>query len=189
MNIYLKAPFIGENNGQFNIGKDLILQNISDYGVSLAHLWTAIPLDSITQQAEYIWQEAANQLGYAFYLDIAKHTIGIKNGKLKVCFTIYNKGTSKVYSDIWLPQLVIRNQEDEIQKIIDIDNELDLCTIPSVLNKTAINHRIIEVSRVLSRQLDGMKIYLRFVDKKHINENMYLINQKRTDKGEYLLGF
>ena len=103
--------------------------------------------------------------------------------------TIYNKGTSKVYSDIWLPQLVIRNQEDEIQKIIDIDNELDLCTIPSVLNKTAINHRIIEVSRVLSRQLDGMKIYLRFVDKKHINENMYLINQKRTDKGEYLLGF
>ena len=76
-----------------------------------------------------------------------------------------------------------------IQKIIDIDNELDLCTIPSVLNKTAINHRIIEVSRVLSRQLDGMKIYLRFVDKKHINENMYLINQKRTDKGEYLLGF
>ena len=186
---HIKAPFIGENNGQFNIGKDLILQNISDYGVSLAHLWTAIPLDSITQQAEYIWQEAANQLGYAFYLDIAKHTIGIKNGKLKVCFTIYNKGTSKVYSDIWLPQLVIRNQEDEIQKIIDIDNELDLCTIPSVLNKTAINHRIIEVSRVLSRQLDGMKIYLRFVDKKHINDNMYLINQKRTDKGEYLLGF
>lgn len=187
---YVKAPFIGENNGQFNKGKDLILQNISDYGVSLANLWNAIPLDSITNDAEWTWKEAANCLGYSFYVNMSTvHKTNIKNGKLSVYFTIENRGSSKFYGDFWLPQLVIRDKDNNVKQIININSKLDLQSILPMSNQGLSSSRIIQFKQFVSRQFDGMKIYLRFVDRKHINENMYVINQPRTDYGEYLLGF
>lgn len=183
---YKKAPFIGENNGQFNSEKELILQNINEYNISLADLWSAIPVDSITDHAASVWKAAANQLGYAFY--ITRQKGNIKKGTLKVSFFISNKGSAIPYQNYWLPQLVVRDKNNKIQKIINIDKELNLSRIPLSLNQGITFNTAINIRKEVPKSLNGMQIFLRFVDKKHINENMFILNKKRNQHGEYLLG-
>lgn len=182
-----RAPFIGENNGNFNSEKELILQNIDEYGVSCANLWSSIPIDSITKEASYIWKTVANQLGYSSSLRKHKHKTKIKNGILTVSFSITNTGTAIPYHTYWLPQLVIRDKEDKMLQIININKELNLNTIFPSYGALPTFSVSINIRKKVSKQFDGMRIYLRFVDKKHINENMFIVNEKRNDKGEYSL--
>ena len=181
------APFIGENSGKINSEKELIMQNINEYGISCANLWSAIPVDSITDNASYIWKTVANQLGYSNSLKKQKHKTKIRNGILTASFSITNTGTAIPYHQYWLPQLVIRDKEDKILQIINIDKELNLNTILPSYGASPSCSISINIRKKVVKQFDGMKIYLRFVDKKHINENMFIVNEERSDKGEYPL--
>lgn len=180
----LKAPFVGENNGRIAEETALMMDNIKDYGVSLCKPWTAVNINDIPDSTLQKWREAASFFGYHFYIN-GNHT-SVKNNTLNVYFLMGNRSYSPLYDDFWLPQIVIRDKDGKELQVINIDKDLNLKSIPC--KKSPLNYEVmVNAKKQVNVAITGCKVYFRIIDKCHINENMYLDNDGRTTKGEYLL--
>lgn len=180
----LIAPFVGENSGMVLKESTMLMDNIKEYGVSLCKPWTRVSIKNIPETALQKWRDAASFFGYRFY--ITNNNTSIKDGRLNLFFLMGNSSYSPLYDDFWLPQIVIRDKDEKELRVIDIDKDLNLRKIPC--KKSPLNYEVmVNTKKQVGNVPDGVKVYFRVIDKCHINENMYLDNDGRTGKGEYLL--
>lgn len=180
----LKAPFIGESMGYLASPQNLIMNNVKDYGISIGNIWSNEELNSLPDSIIQRWKEAISFFGYRFY--ITNNNTSIKDGRLNLFFLMGNSSYSPLYDEFWLPQIVIRDKDEKELRVIDIDKDLNLRQIPC--KKSPLNYEVmVNTKKQVGNLPDGAKVYFRVIDKCHINENMYLDNDGRTGKGEYLL--
>lgn len=184
MQKYKSSPLIGENTGSLKSEEKLLPKQIKEFGFSLCNVW----INSYSQIADSIqypvWKENSIYFGYRFY--ITNNNTSIKDGRLNLFFLMGNSSYSPLYDDFWLPQIVIRDKDEKELRVIDIDKDLNLRQIPC--KKSPLNYEVmVNTKKQVGNVPDGVKVYFRVIDKCHINENMYLDNDGRTGKGEYLL--
>lgn len=180
----LVAPIIGENSGNLSLENSRVIKDIQKFGLSLCNVWTQFKLTEISDTLLKDWHKAASLFGYRFFIN--ENRTSITNNKVNIFFLMGNKSYSPLYDDFWLPQIVIRDANDKELQVIDIDKELNLKSIPCL--KSPMNYQImIKANKQLRNVPHGSKVYFRIIDKCHINENMYLDDDGRTEKGEYLL--
>lgn len=181
---YKVAPVIGENSGNLKSEESYLAKQIKEFGFSLCNVW----ISSYTQIADSlnypVWKENSLYFGYRFYIN-GNHT-SMKDNTLNVYFLMGNRSYSPLYDDFWLPQIVIRDKDGNELRVIDIDKDLNLKSIPC--KKSPLNYEVmVNAKKQVNVAITGCKVYFRIIDKCHINENMYLDNDGRTTKGEYLL--
>lgn len=178
------APVIGENSGRLAEENDRVRTDIERFGLSLCNVWTSADLNSIADRSIPKWRNAVGYIGYRFYL--VQNKSKLDNGRLHLSFLMGNRSYTPLYDDFWLPQIVVRDSVGKELKTINIDDCLRLKEIPCL--KSAINYElIINAYKQIGNIPRESKIYFRIIDKCHINENMFLDNEGRTEKGEYLL--
>lgn len=181
---YLIVPVIGENSGNLEKENSRVIKDIQRFGLSLCNVWTQFNLNAFPDSTLQKWRDAASYFGYRFFFN-NNHT-SIRNNTLNVSFQMGNKSYSPLYDDFWLPQIVIRDNQNKELQVIDIDKELNLKAIPCL--KSPVNYQVtVKAIKSLHHIPNKSKVYFRIIDKCHINENMFLDNDSRTEKGEYLL--
>lgn len=182
---YRSAAVIGENSGEIDRESPIVMKNIKEFGISLCNIWTSKDVTSIPDSAVQGWKNAANYLGYRFYLSNLQTTI--KDNRLHVYFHLGNRSYSPLYDDFWLPQIVIRNSNNSILKVIGADKFINLKSIPCLKDSFKYEVMVNKTIPLMESLPKGAKVYFRVIDKCHINENMFFDNEGRTEHGEYLL--
>lgn len=175
----LHAPFIGENNGQFNKEAEYIIDNVRDYRISLCKPWGKSEFDG--DSTIRCWREAVVNMGYRFTITL--NHFSYKGGRIELDMELANKNVSPCYDDFWQSQLVIRNKNGEMIKTIDLDIDLRNVGISTKEYNKSINVFTKEERRINKKE--DLEFFFRVIDKKHINENMFLDYHIRNGKGEY----
>lgn len=183
---YKEAQVAGENGNNNDIGSSIYYfdywskiyrySNIIFWGQE--NRWSNIGLDSFS--------DVLSKIGYK--IGVIYNRCGKTSSEITGSIDLYNLGRSYLYDDFWIFQFVVRDKEDG-SLINVIDNSISLkeiskkCRVDNYLDVTNLYNLPVNIS--ISSQ--DVNLFIRIVDSKHINENMFLFNKGRTSNGEYCI--
>lgn len=175
----LKAPFIGENSGNFQRESTSIYGCVKEFGLSMCDPWGDLVLDSAALRE---WSRAAEIMGYVFSI---KNQVVIFDGrKASVSFEINNEGVSFCFWDFWKPEIVLREHNSQnIVSVFDVSKYIELRS-KSYPHKIAFKITVIPSLRYFKNEREQYDLYIRVVDKKGISDDMEFSDGRK----EVLLG-
>lgn len=180
------SPIIGESSNEGIVNPQWLLDNILRYHVSSFKYYSATPQNANSNNE--LIRRAINICGYR--LEIRDIEVEIIREEIKGAVRLMNTGVAPCYDAFWKIQFVLRNNKGELLHICDSEKKIpNVTSNPTCGNKSGTTDCIyfgIDLSSY-KNVTNEVCLFMRIIDSKQIDSNMYLGNAGRSVHGEYLL--